>query len=942
MALIGREADLEMLRSALAECDSSRAGIVKIEGSVGCGKSELLEAFAASSSTSGRIVLRAAGHRTDSSQPLGVVKQLIESGPLPEATAGNLRQLLCETEADSCASARVVHIQRFCAEFHRVLRDRPVLIAVDDLQHVDALSMRYLLYLADRSRSMRLLMVFTEVLNYRQWDTRYRTELIRQSNFQRIRIGCLGHDEVAALLAEGGGETASERTVDSFYQVTGGNPLLLRALQEDHLATAAQEQPPAPEATASTAFAHAILTCLDRSGPSAALVAEALAVLGEASTNDLMARLCELPHPHLAQGLEALRTAGVIDGLRFRHRAAVSAVLQGMDQEYRRRLHYRAASLLYADGAPATAAAAHLRAAASAEGAWVVRVLRDAAEEVLADDQDRLASEYLSLAHRSCADASQRFEIRLRTAVIMRRNDPFAAERVSEELLADMRSGTLNAQQCAGLVKLLLVLQRMGDAVETFAALRELNRDAPPGTAVSATELRQVAAECYDACVGPGIAEAQSDGKGWSATRDRDRDRQQLLPWPFLDTAQDIAEWDEELLEYSVLTDSTVDAIRGAIKRLIYAGRMDQARYWAETAMKEAAQRDASGWYALFAGLRAGIAFLEGRMPDMERIARSGRDRINGQRGGLTAHGLTGLQLIALTAMGNYSAGAHIINQSVPQKLLRGSAFGLTYLRGRGRYYLATNRLNVALDDFLAVGEMSRKWDYDDPGAVPWRGDVAEVMLRFDKREEAARLLHEQLALLDSSHAPDLRTRGITLRQLAATADLPHRLTQLNSSVGILQSAGDRLELAYTLYDLAETHRRLGESAQAAMVSRRAWQLAEECGAKPLSAKLRFVEDGEIRAPAESIAPQPDTAGLSESEKQVAILAACGHSNRDISAQLFITVSTVEQHLTRVYRKLKIAGRKQLPVDLRFEAPQITLRGSRSGRSPGLARVAEK
>ena len=37
--------------------------------------------------------------------------------------------------------------------------------------------------------------------------------------------------------------------------------------------------------------------------------------------------------------------------------------------------------------------------------------------------------------------------------------------------------------------------------------------------------------------------------------------------------------------------------------------------------------------------------------------------------------------------------------------------------------------------------------------------------------------------------------------------------------------------------------------------------------------------------------------------------------NREIAGELFITVSTVEQHLTRIYRKLNVKGRQDLPVE---------------------------
>lgn len=46
-----------------------------------------------------------------------------------------------------------------------------------------------------------------------------------------------------------------------------------------------------------------------------------------------------------------------------------------------------------------------------------------------------------------------------------------------------------------------------------------------------------------------------------------------------------------------------------------------------------------------------------------------------------------------------------------------------------------------------------------------------------------------------------------------------------------------------------------------------------------------------------------DVAELTYSERQAATLAASGLFNREIAKRLHITTSTVEQHLTRAYRK---------------------------------------
>ena len=59
---------------------------------------------------------------------------------------------------------------------------------------------------------------------------------------------------------------------------------------------------------------------------------------------------------------------------------------------------------------------------------------------------------------------------------------------------------------------------------------------------------------------------------------------------------------------------------------------------------------------------------------------------------------------------------------------------------------------------------------------------------------------------------------------------------------------------------------------------------------------------------------------LTETETRVAELAAAGHSNKEIAAALFMGVSTVEAHLSHVYRKLGIRSRAGLGAQLQAAA----------------------
>jgi DNA-binding CsgD family transcriptional regulator len=172
------------------------------------------------------------------------------------------------------------------------------------------------------------------------------------------------------------------------------------------------------------------------------------------------------------------------------------------------------------------------------------------------------------------------------------------------------------------------------------------------------------------------------------------------------------------------------------------------------------------------------------------------------------------------------------------------------------------------------------------------------------------------------------RTGGVSLRLLAAAGDLHRRVPLLRHAVVVAKSGDDRLELATALAELGRAHRGVGDADKARPLLREAARLAASCGAEtpggpaPRGHRTAPSAPGPLAAPA-VLTDDPPTEPrvrlaptgvetLSPAERRVAELAALGRRNREIADTLHITPSTVEQHLTRVYRKLSVARRGEL------------------------------
>jgi ATP/maltotriose-dependent transcriptional regulator MalT len=327
------------------------------------------------------------------------------------------------------------------------------------------------------------------------------------------------------------------------------------------------------------------------------------------------------------------------------------------------------------------------------------------------------------------------------------------------------------------------------------------------------------------------------------------------------------------------------------------------------------ARQAAPLWGALLTSARAEAALRLGDNAAAEQAAKQALSLMAPNTWG-TALGLPlGTLIVAASRTGNFDETERRLAHAIPDEMYA-SRYALPYLHARGRHHLAVGHWYAALTDFLRCGELARDWGLDLAELVPWRTSVAEAWLLLGNHDKARQLVQEQLG---RQAARTSRNRGLSLRVLAGASSSERRPHLLGEALELFEECGDRYEQALTLRDLGTAYSALGQSRRARIQLRRARYLAEACAAGPLCEELLAMPDADGAGPTASTQNPPGQ--LTNSEWRVALLAAHGYTNREIGAKLYVTPSTVEQHLTRVYRKLKVRHRKELSAVLSPVAP---------------------
>ena len=908
--IIGRSGELDVVDRFLDEAALGFA-VLRIHGEPGIGKSTIWRESVRRARTRGFIVLSCGPGEGEARISLTGVGDLLEhvsadvlaTLPGPQRHAIEVALLRADPLGPPVSERALATAVR--SVIARLAEDAPVLVAIDDVQWLDASSAAVLAFAARRLGGVRVGLLAAhragtaEPLAIDRLDPAARHLL----DIGPLSVGALHHLVKGHL-----GQTLPRSTLVRVHEAAGGNALFALEITRTLLTTGVPppgERLPVPvtvremiaariaalpEPTRHTLLAAAI------AGPADAT--ELATLLGRSVQDDL----------RLAEGQGIIHASSAAIG--FTHPLFPGAIHAAAAPGDRRDVH----RALAAAAIDLESRARHLALAAQGPDAAVARMLEEAALEAAARGARSSSAELLDLAWRATPESEPEARLRreIQHAVLVHDvGDTGRARDLLEQVAAAAPPGPIRARALLELAKLVSAIGTESDARERCeAALREAHGDARLSAEAQAV-LARLAPDAET-----GWARAVAAVELLDASDDPDPEALQhalvaLCGWE-LDSGRTRAPR-PELVDRALAVERRAplrrvedrfSAAMGAWLR--HTDDLAGARRWLDATLRAAIDEGDDGSVPYALSHLAQLELSVGRWEEAEELAR--RHVEVAELAGQEVHRTLALSNLAAVHVhqGRVAAARSEIDASLlvavetgdtwVEALVR-AALGLLEL-SRGDAEAAVAALEGAREAWQARGDVNPR---------RYESDLVEALVAVGRVDAARRLADDFESRARRHDRPTLLALAARARALVASAagDGDAALEALADALVHHDAVPIPFDRARTLLALGIVRRRRRDRGRARDAFLEALEIFEELGARLWIERTRGELDrlGLRRSSGDE---------LTEGERRVAELAATGITNREIAAALFMSPKTVDANLGRVYRKLGIGSRAEL------------------------------
>ncbi|GHE48269.1 helix-turn-helix transcriptional regulator [Streptomyces capitiformicae] len=921
----GRTTESARLRE---EADLARAGrgrLVIVRGPSGIGKSALLDGVPGD----GFTVLRVTCRETDSATAYAAASELLRTPADLQPRARE--QLAAALSAATPLTGAYPTLRRLERCVALLAAHRPLALVVDDAHWCDASSLRWLRFLLTRSRHRPLLVLAASRDRATPPDGDELEQLTAWHASAVLGLGPLDPATVADVVGQRLG-TPEPQFAQECARLSGGNPRLLHQLL-DALSNAGV-QPRAGEAERVVERGRATVraslrTRLAMLPQPVRNVLAALAVAGDIGPA-LVGAMARVSAGRARTALAVLREEGIVtpDGSGFVHETIRQAVIDTLPPREQTQLCERAVALLNDTAQPVRQVAEQLLRLPRLECAWMADALHTAADEAMHQGEPMESVRYLRRLLADQCDPAERERTRIRLAETLMRLDPAAA---LPDLLAAVRRAATPVEQARLAIRYgdaAIATQRVLTAEPVLAAALEALRTATGGR--PSPEEAELECRLRSTLVVIGISRAP-DSRSGRARVQESATALRTTRQPAGDTLEERRILAAQALLTAVESRSAPAAVTLAQRALTSAVWDDWISHQSSWVLALADEVELSSqvfeqaldvsrdqgndWvHHQHLALRGLTLYLRGAIHEGLAEARRALEldeRASWRRSSTLP---PSVMAVLLTAAGRPEAADKLLARrgiiegaDTPDGELGWARCLLSMYWGWSRWRRGDRA--GALRTFLRTGDELRASGVVNPVISPWWMYAVKLLVK-DGRAPEARELIEQVATPAANWGTP-RALGQVLLARAAAADQRKSIGLYLEAADVLAGAPDLASRIQVDYQLGRALLQAGDPAAARKHLRQAVDLATRTGAHGsagAAAELLVMAGGRLRKATDG----PASLLLTRSELQIAELAMRGVSNQRIADELFITLRTVETHLTATYRKLGVSNRREL------------------------------